>query len=63
MNLLPFQINKLLIVEFPQDDKAFVETIEVLVDLANATNKWTSKSWFDKNLGWSKDACTTTAHK
>ncbi len=49
--------------EFSEDDKAFVDTIEVLASLTDATIKWTSKSWFGKNLGWSKDVCTTTAHK
>ena len=63
MIFLPLQINKLQIMDFPQEDKALVETIEVLAEIIDATNNWTSKSWFGKNLGWSKDAYTTTAHK
>ena len=57
------KIDKLQSVEFPEEDKAFVDTIEALADLADATHKWTSKTWFGKNLGWSRDACMTTAHK
>ena len=60
---LSSKVEKLQSVEFPQNDKAFVETLVALASVADLMNKWTNKSWGAKNFGWSRHSGTTTAHK